>query len=278
MSSKSWRIVKRKIKQSKTSIKETNLKIDQITNKMGDNSNVTKKEFKEMTEKLTNDMLSQMKELMKEFSSQKTEEKSDGTISRTTSTNSLKLADIKQEETFNIKHSLAISLHPYMKYLYWYGHTGPEKDICKIDDYILLKCIMRWVLEEGVTPHIKCILFLISRLPSVYNLNAKSNAEGTVFVRTLNAIDLQIQQGVTLNDSQVSELLNDFKEVAKNEKFVKFGTNSNNRSSFKTCFKYNEQGGCSYKSCRYQHLCSKHAALGKRAEHSAFECRIEENG
>ena len=155
------------------------------------------------------------------------------------------------------------------------GYECIEKTLASYDDLSLIKCVQKWVIsEDQLTEHQRKVMYVISKLPPNYRLSSGSG-NPSLLARSLNAVDAHLQNGDCLTNQEITEIMADFKELNKNE--VKASSHSTVRSSFKTCFQYNN-GECSFKDCKFLHLCSRHAQLGKRANHTRKDCSLENFG
>ena len=191
-----------------------------------------------------------------------------------------------------------LSLHPYLNYLYCFAYTRMCKDLKLVDDWTLQRCIHRWFEKDPMSDHKKNVAYLLSKIPFSF-INVKANQSSpSLMVRVLNAVDsCWFASNKGLDHAAINEILNDFKaeqifDVQGNTRSVNpnsnnFNTNNNNnaptgsgqssfRSSFKTCNLYNKDDSCRYEKCRFLHQCAAHAKIGKRANHPASECKMQE--
>ena len=207
--------------------------------------------------------------------------------------NSVSDSESDDEEGFDVSTAMyafsrknekkALEFHPYLALAFQFGETKISKDLSKINDNTLMRTINLWCSQPSKNQRYVSwksdLNFVMSEFDfSTYlRNNRKSQTGPTLFARILNAVDHYHHARQPMMQSKIVELINKFKLAVEDNQIQFNRPAQSGRSSFRSfCRNYNTQEGCSYKNCKFDHVCSFHAEKGIRANHTAIECRASD--
>ena len=204
--------------------------------------------------------------------------------------------DLSQVSVSNKRNDL-YTIHKWLKFANDFGHfLDGEKNINKVSDLILIKCIAGWSCLQGKSSseqrHCDALSYAVSQIETM-DKPVMSNISDSFLMHMVKYIDLNVHNTGSLPDSTDLRLKAISLRSTQNNQATATSTQSNSygnsgkyvRTDYKSiqelkektpigfCINYQKKESCDKKDCTYAHYCRKCYVAGRGLRtHSAYKC------